>query len=201
MKKIFQNPLKIVLAIFVVSVSIIVLSHSFLEGYGLHLNFSISRYIGLELWSAIFFFICNLFNIFLLIKFFLQFRREHRMNFFWQLAYIIMLIGFFVLSACPVGLFDVAWGEFGTVSILHRTFAGIMFTSAIIVMLSTIFKFKNNKKLLLSGLLFSVFGIIFIVFFKLQIPWFMNVFLIPEALFLLWFVLIFLRLPFVQEGK
>lgn len=201
MRKFFQNPLKIVLSVFVISVLIVILSHSFLEGYGLHLNFSISRYIGLEPWSAIFFFVCSVFNIFLLIQFFLKFRKVHKMNLFWQIAYIIMLVGFLVLSACPVGLFDETWGDFGIVSILHRTFASIMFMSAVIVMFLTVLKFRNNKKLLLSGIFFMIFGILFITFFKLQIPWFMNIFLIPEALFLLWFVLIFLRLPFVQKGK
>lgn len=195
MRKSLKTPLLIVLIIFVLSVSIIVFSHSFLEGYGLHLEYSISRYIGLELWSVIFFAICSLINIFFLLRFYFRFKKTYKISLPWHIAFFIMLIGYLVLSFCPVGFFDEVWGIYGTVSKLHRTFAGVMFVSAVVVMFFTAKKFKNNKKLILAASIFVAFGSLYCIFFKLKITWFMNVFLVPEALFLLSFVLIFLGLP------
>ena len=182
-----KDLIKIVAGIFVVSVLVIVLSHSFLEGYGFNLNFSISRYIGLEHWSAFFFFFCNLLNGCLLAQIFLSLGKKWKMNLLWKIAVFAVLLGLIVLSACPVGLFDETWGDFGTVSVLHRTFASVMFVSSLVVTALTLPKVKD-KKFILSGLAFIIYGVIFVICFKLEVEWFMNIFLPLEALFLGWFV-------------
>lgn len=69
------------------------------EGYFGNLTLTISRYVGLELWSSIFFCICNLIIAGLLLRYFIYARKSFSK--LWFFLSIVEVIGFVGLSFFP----------------------------------------------------------------------------------------------------
>lgn len=178
-------------SIIIVSVSIlsIFLIQSFLCGFGVHMNYSISRYVGLSPWSAILFLLCNIANFVLIFKALRLLDEKYNFGLLWRIISFIMILALLVLSAFPVGLHDEIWGNFGPVSIVHRTSAGVMFVSAILVMLLSLPKLKQKLHLIIAFVAFAFYGVFFVVGFKFGLSLVTDNMFIPEALFLLLFLL------------
>ncbi|MBQ6570753.1 hypothetical protein IJI02_00175 [Candidatus Saccharibacteria bacterium] len=187
-------------AIFTFVELLIVLTHSFLEGYGFHLEYSFSRYIGLEPWSIILFFFTALAILFSLFGFYRIFDRLNHLNLLEKLSALIMSIGLLGLSVCPVGFFDQTWGDYGVVSQLHRIFASIMFTFSTIFVFLLLIRFRRNRHFLLASALFVSYGFVLIVSYALKFAWISRYFLIAESVFLFLFpTLLALFLPVPEE--
>lgn len=182
-----KAPIKIGVIIFVFVVLCIVFGNSFLFGHGFHIEYSISRYIGLELWSAIFFFLNSLFLVNLLLIFYKKIKTTFKMPKLWQICFIIMIITFIGLSCCPVGFFDETWGDFGVVSHLHRFFSFSMFLISILVSIINFFKFQGRKSKIIT-LSFAIYGTLFAISYAVNNSFVLNGFLFFETLFLLWFL-------------
>lgn len=93
----------------------------------LHVNYSISRYMGREGWSAGLFLISNIFVAREMWRGVKGMRKKY--GEWWEAWGVVTLIGFIALSLCPVGLFDTEWGQYGVVSILHQIFSRMMFVA------------------------------------------------------------------------
>lgn len=92
---------------------------------GFHLEYSISRYVGREWWSAIIFALCNFAVMVLIWKYIV--REWEKYGKVWVVLMMLVTICFIGLSFCPIGLFDATYGDYGVVSILHQIFARGMF--------------------------------------------------------------------------
>ncbi|MBO7664641.1 hypothetical protein J6S46_02170 [Candidatus Saccharibacteria bacterium] len=107
--------------VFLATEVLIIVLYTFAFGRGFNLNWSISRYMGTDYWSAILFALSNFLVVFLVLKYLLQVRKVHKLSLFWLVLVIAMVVAYVGLSICPIGLFDPSWGHFGIVSTLHHT--------------------------------------------------------------------------------
>lgn len=196
--KLEQTKIKTIAIFYCVVISIIVLSHSFLEGYGFHLDYTISRYLGMTYWSAILFLITSIISSIALFKFVLKFKKEHEMNVLWLAFAILMLVGLLGLSFCPIGLFDRVYGEFGIVSRCHRFFSITMFSSSIAFAGLSFLKFKE-KFTRINLAIFAVYGTIVAISYAINNPFLMNYIFIFEGLFLIWIMVILYDLSKIRK--
>ena len=190
---------KIALATYIAVALIIVLGNSFISNAGFHTEYTISRYIGLSAWSAIFFALSCFFIFNHLLRFLNSVKKTHQMNFLWWILSLIVIIALICVGLFPVGYFDETFGEFGTVSILHRTSAFIMFCTTIPLVLLTALKFRRIKLLFISCLVFVVYGLAFVVAYTTNFAPFMSLILFFEAFFLAFFLAILLQIPTSPE--
>lgn len=172
--------------LFMVVVSIIVFTHAFVEGYGLHFSYSISRYIGLTPWSAILFFLNSLVIAFFMYKYLRKTMLEWNMTRLWWLCSVLMLVMLVMLAACPVGLFDARWGDFGIISILHQFSSRCMFLLAVLTGIETMIKFRKAKFIRFFSLFFVLYGAIFAILTTVG-----NWFVLDNMLFFEWAFLAF----------
>ena len=138
--------------------ALIVSLQSFAFGQGFHSDWSISRYMGLEVWSAIVFAIVNFVIIGFVLKYMLSVRKAHHLSIFWLLGVIVMMIAYAGLSFCPIGLFDEKWGEFGIVSNFHHTFSTTLFIAMAVVALDTMIEMRKGKAMMIYGLFLLAFA-------------------------------------------
>ena len=185
--------------LYYVVISVIVLSHSFLEGYGFHLDYTISRYLGMTFWSAILFLVTSIISSIILFKFILKFKKEHKMNSLWFVFAVLMLIGLLGLSFCPIGLFDEVYGEFGIVSLCHRFFSITMFSSSIAFSGLSFLKFKE-KTTRLNLASFAVYGSAVALLYATENPFLMDLIFLFEGIFLIWITVILFNLSKIKKN-
>ena len=128
--------------LFVLTVVIITFIHSLTKGF--HLNWSISRYMGSEPWSAILFCLSNFVVIALVLKYLYGVKKEHHLSTIWWILVLLMVVCYVMLSIFPVGLFDKMWGRFGTVSNIHQCSAYILFLMMILITAVTMYEVKKG---------------------------------------------------------
>lgn len=110
--------------IFAFSQVIILGYYWIIEGYFGNLTLTISRYVGLELWSSILFCVCNIIIAVLLLRYFISVRK--RFSIIWFLLSLVEVVGFLGLSFFP----HIGFGSEETRLIfadIHITFARMMF--------------------------------------------------------------------------
>lgn len=180
-------PIMRALGVFLVVSTLIVLVNSLLR-HSIRVNFSISRYVGLESWSAILFFISNLVVASWIAAYLYELGRILRMPrvYYWLVVgVVVMLVG---LSICPLGFFD-RYRGLGGASIMHQICSRLMF---ILMALITLMVILNRSVCLYTkvvGGIFLCYMIICIIGHLLKINWFVGHFLIFEALYLVAFML------------
>ena len=187
--------------VFITSVIVIVLAHTFVDGFGFHLNYTISRYVGLTQWSATAFLICNVVVGILLFQYLKQIRDAWGMPKRWWYASTLMLLMLVVLSIFPVGLYDEVWGEFGMVSTIHRVSSATMFLLAIVTGLETTIKFRKSRFVKDFGAFFVVYGVAVATLFAADSPVFWNAALIEETMFLVLYLILIMGIPKFEVGN
>lgn len=196
-----KTRVKIALSTYLLITFIIVLGHTFFDGFGFHFNYTISRYIGLSFWSAILFLLTSIFIFWQIIKYIKTVKDEKRMGKLWWIVSIVTVSALIGVGLCPLELFDSVYGEFGLVSILHRAFSGTMFCLSIIMVLLTALKFLKSKSFLVPSLIYIIYGLFFVVCYSLNLKFFFDFILIFEAIFLTNFYIIMLLIPNMSENK
>ena len=116
----------------------------FFGGYAGKLNLTISKYVGLELWSSVFFAICNLLIVILMLRYYLV--TWKKLSVIWLILSLIQTIGFIGLSICPHNAF-MSDGTRETINTIHILMARMMFLAMFGMML---------ERLRLNGLKNSV---------------------------------------------
>lgn len=140
-----RHYVKMALAIFLVVVTAVVMIYCFRDG-GFHTEYSISRYVGREMWSAGVFLVGNLVIVGLMYKYVMEVWRKYGK--LWLTLMAVMMVCFVGLSLCPLGLFDTNYGEYGVVSSLHQIFArGMFIAMAVIVLVMGVRLFGKRKKM------------------------------------------------------
>lgn len=75
--------------------------------YGFHIDYTISRYVGLETWSAIVFGLGNVMVAYLSFRFLMWIQVRGKVPKWLMLILAgIFVVGLLGLSACPMGYFD-----------------------------------------------------------------------------------------------
>ncbi len=176
------------LSIFVTTTLIAVVANS-LNGYGFHLNYSISRYVGLEMWSSIMFGVGNFFVAYFMLKFLWTAGRRWRMGWYYFVVVIVMLLALLGLSVCPIGRFDRIYdGEPGPVSLIHEFCSRTMFLLMLVISWMALLCQRTGKRTRIACGVFIVIGTIYGVGYLLDRAWLKNNLLIFESMYLVGFM-------------
>ena len=102
------------------------------KGYAGNLSLTISKYVGLELWSSVFFAVCNLLIVILMLRYYLA--TWKKLSVIWLILSLIQVIGFVGLSLCPHNAF-MGDGIRETINAVHIFMARMMFLAMFGMML------------------------------------------------------------------
>lgn len=197
-----KSGVRIAFLVFMIVTFVIVFSHSFLEGFGLHFEYTISRYVGLTYWSAILFLICNLNLGGLIFRFLREIMAKWKMSKVWWICAVFMILMLILLSCCPVGLFDENWGDFGVVSLIHRFSSKAMFVAALFTAFETIVKFRKSRTVKIAGILFIFYGLFCVGSVLSDFSVFNQYILFFEWGFLVFYLVFLLMIPeFSKKNK
>lgn len=176
------------LAIFALSVVLIVAVNSF--GHGFHIWYSISRYVGLETWSAILFALGNL-VVGILMIYYLYWvggKIGATRGYYWLIVIIVMaLLG---LSACPIGYFDLPGEAYASSapSIIHECCSRVMFAAMLIVAAVFALRERESLQTRIGCGIFLIYGIFCVAGYLAHAEWFRGAMLVFESLYLIGFM-------------
>ena len=149
LKKILNSPvlaLGLTPLIFAISQIIILGFYWLNKGYAGDFTITVSRYVGLELWSSILFAICNLAIIIIMFRYYLYLRPSRSK--LWFIFGCLQVAGFSLLSIFPANAFMPSPVREVVVNI-HEVSARVMFASMLLMAAETLrFTFPNHLKFL-----------------------------------------------------
>lgn len=179
------------LVIFVVTAGMAVAVNSLL-GTGLRFDYTISRYVGLEVWSAVVFAFGNFVVAGMILYYLYEAIQVWKMP---RLAYwcvVIMLIGLIGLSVCPIGYFDPVGAKYGTsvISLIHGLCSRTMFVTMMVMMAVVALNTMASKTTRILGVVFIVYGLMCLCGHLSQAEWFTSTVLVTESLYLISFMVL-----------
>lgn len=164
--------------------------------YGWHWGYSISRYVGLETWSAVLFALGNVVVAGLFGKYLYTVGRAWRMPKWFYVLVVIMAAALLGLSACPIGYFDPVGAEFGTSapSYIHKVCSRLMF--ACMLVMAFVWQWSNVVQLKIRRwcVTFVAYGIFCVLGYCLGSSWFFPAMLVFESVYILGFMVLCWRL-------
>ena len=149
LKKILKSPalaLGLTPLIFALS-QIIILGYNWInKGYAGNLSLTVSRYVGLELWTSILFAAFNVFIIVIMLRYYLSLRKSR--STLWFLFGCVQVAGFFLLSIFPHNIFMEGTAR-EIVCNIHEVSARAMFIAMFGMTLETLrLSYPNHLKFL-----------------------------------------------------
>ncbi len=158
--------------------------------YGFHLNYTISRYVGLETWSAIVFGLGNIGVAYLSFRFLLWIQQETKIPkwLIWLLAGIFV-VGLLGLSACPMGYFDEPGSAYGSSvpSFIHNRCSRMMFFSMLVLTAVLAAKLRLGKKMQIVLAAYIIYGLFCTLMFLSNVGWFSGGVLLFESTYIFGF--------------
>lgn len=156
-------------------------------GHGLHLEWTISRYVGLETWSAVVFALGNLVVMLLMLYYLYGMGESWQMGRGFYVLVVAVVVALIGLSACPLGYFDTATGV-SSVSYLHQICSRTMFAAMLFLTLVTLASGRTARKTRVVAGMFAIYGVICAGAFLIEMGWFVRSGLVFETLYLLGFM-------------
>lgn len=180
-----------VILLFVSTASLAVIVNSLL-GYGFHTEFSISRYVGLETWSAIVFALGNFVVAYLMVQYLYALGEAWKMSRWFYWLVVVMAIALIGLSVCPVGYFDSEWASYGTSapSRIHELCSRLMFAMMLFVTMAVALRRDTSKETRFANLIFVAYGLLCLFGYLTKGAWFVNALLFFESSYLLSFMVL-----------
>lgn len=195
------NPVYPILLIYTAYLLVLLLPRWLFAGYLGDFTLTISRYVGLELWSSLLFLFCNIAITVLLV---LAMLRTGCRNFLWWSCGVVAMLGLLGLSLCPHGvvghsdylaLFGLPGSAVADVNNLHQWFASITFTALALMGLITFLLSRRRPNW--PALIFTIYAIIYIICYVNHLPFFTQIEFIWESLY---FYLFFISLSFAVKN-
>jgi len=159
-------------------------------GYGFHLDYTISRYVGLETWSALLFGLGNVVVAWFSWKFLLWIQAECEIP-KWLMVILagIFIVGLLGVSVCPMGYFDEPGTTYGSSvpSFIHNRCSRVMFFSMLMLIVVVATKLKMEGWLKVATAVYVVYGLICVVMFLAKMSWFNGLILIFESSYIFGF--------------
>lgn len=174
------------LGIFLVEVVGIVEVNS-LMGHGVHFEWTISRYVGLETWSAVVFAILNLVVMLAMLYYLYGVGESWRMERGFYVLVVTIVLALVGLSACPLGYFDVA-GSVSLISRVHEFCSRLMFMMMLVLALIVVTCSRASKTTRILVGIFVGYGLVCAYGFVVRAGWFVQGGLVFEAAYLLGFM-------------
>lgn len=176
------------LAVFLVTSFAAIIVNSTLLGHGFHLEYSISKYVGLETWSAVLFTIGNLFVAAFFGKYLWKLGEAWDMPRLFYYLIIVMVVGLLTLSFCPSGYCDFD-GKKNLITWLHEVSSRMMFI-AMMSEAALIACWKKASRLAHALCVsYVVYAIICIAGYFTKGEWFLTFLMIYESMYLAMFMI------------
>lgn len=155
--------------------------------HGFNISWSISHYVGLEPWSAIFFTIANIFVAILTGKYLWQLGEVWKMPKFFYILIVVLAANLIGLSIFPVGMFDQG-GTTSTISLLHNLTSRTMFIVMMLLAAMVVLCRRANTTAHIVNVLFLMYAVFCAVGFISEDYWFMPAVMIYETFYLFFFM-------------
>lgn len=178
----------VALAVFVATAGLAVILNSTLCGYGFHLEYSISRYVGLETWSAILFALGNLVVAGCLLSYLYYLAEIWQLPRWFNWLVVVMAVTLIMLSVCPVGYFDPAPGMKSMPTWAHEMSSRTMFLAMLLAAVTLMLCGRAQAGTRRRALIFATFGVVYICAYIAKMGWLRDLLLVFESLYLLWFM-------------
>ncbi len=176
------------LAVFLVTSFAAIIVNSTLLGHGFHLDYSISKYVGLETWSAVLFTIGNLFVAAFFGKYLWKLGEAWDMPRLFYYLIVVMVAGLLTLSFCPSGYCDFD-GKKNLITWLHEVSSRMMFI-AMMSEAALIACWKKASRLAHALCVsYVVYAIICIAGYFTKGEWFLTFLMIYESMYLAMFMI------------
>lgn len=178
------------MAVFLGVAFIAIYINSFVFGYGLHLDETISHYVGLELWSAVFFTLGNIFVSIFMAMYLWRMGRVWKMPklFYWVIVLLVVtLIG---LSVFPSGIYNDGSGKTSIVTWAHMIMSRAMFTAMMLVAAMIVMCRRANKIAHIANVIFLIYAVTCIGGFMTGAEWFTGHVMIFETAYLAAFMVV-----------
>lgn len=170
------------MAIFAVTMLAAVVGNS-LMGYGWHINYSISRYVGLETWSAMLFALGNFVVAGLIGRYLYQVGEAWQMPRWFYWVVVLLAAGLVGLSVCPLMYFDHN-GIKSTPTMVHEICSRTMFAGMLVVAGTLLTRRGLNKVTKVYAAVFVVYGLLCCVGYLTKAGWFIGLMLFCEAAYI-----------------
>lgn len=182
------------LMLFVTVAVTIVMVNSFGLGYGLHWDYSISKYVGLELWSTIAFAVGNMLVAAVAGRYAWKLGEAWKMPRMYFYSVFVMVVALIWLSMCPTVLCDVGEKK-SLISWMHFVASRTMFLAMLIVGAMLALYKKASERTRTWSAIFVAYGVICVLGYLMEGGWFRL--LVCESLYIDGFMGVLL----VQKGK
>ena len=177
------------LMIFLATATLAVVLNSTVGGYGWHLNWSISRYVGLELWSVMLFAIGNCFVAALMGSYLWRLGERWKMSKIYFVLVLVMAAALLWLSFCPIGFCDV--GDMrSTVSLMHEFSSRTMFITMMLIAATIVICRRAGRLAHALNVGYRVYASFCVVGQLTRAEWFAPMVLVYESVYLIGFLLI-----------
>lgn len=164
--------------------------------HGWHWDYSISRYVGLETWSAVLFALSNLVVAGLFGKYLYMVGELWQLPrwFYWMI--VLTVVGLLGLSACPIGYFDAPGTTFASSvpSQVHQLCSRLMFVCMMLMALTWLLRSQVQTKIRGWCGVFLTYGVLCTVGFCFDMAWFDRLILVFESAYILGFMVLSWRL-------
>lgn len=189
------------IGIFLTTSLLVIIVNSLRQGW--HIEYSISRYVGLETWSAVVFALGNIAVAGLFGKYLYAVGEAWQMPKWFYVLVVITAAALLGLSACPIGYFDPAGVAFGTSapSLVHKICSRLMF--ACMLLMAFVWQWQNEiqNKIRLWCAIFVVYGLVCVTAYYVRWNWFFDTMLVFESVYILGFMVLCWRLQGKIDGK
>lgn len=176
------------MAVFLGSSFLSIAINSDVFGHGFDVSSSISHYVGLEIWSAVFFTIANAFVLTLLGTYLWRMGEAWRMPKAFFLLIVVLGVSLMGLSVFPSGMFDT--GESSSlITWMHWLTSRTMFFTMMLISAMVILCKRANRVAHLVNVIFMMYAILCLVGFLTGDAWFSQAVMIFETLYLFGFMM------------
>lgn len=169
---------------------LIVAINSVIFHHGFHPDKTISNYVGMEIWSALVFAVSNIFVTMFIGRYLWQLGQAWQMPKIFYGLVIFQAVTLLALSACPVGMFDVAGAAPSIISWIHSISARAMFFAMMLIAAMIVFCRRANVLAHVLNAFYVVYAAVCIFGHFAERPWFVANIMFIEAAYLFGFMVV-----------
>lgn len=183
-----RKGLFVALGIFVVTVAFGVTVNTLVFGKGFHLNWSVSRYMGSEIWSAVIFVLGNSVVAGVVGRYLWLLGRAWKMPRVYYYCALLMVVGLITLSFFPFGLFDVN-GVKSIETFIHEVSSRTMFIM-MMLMAAMLAGRRATARTRAACVVFVIYAVFCVTGHVSGAEWFVPLTLIYESVYIATFPLV-----------
>lgn len=171
------------LAVFLGTSFIAIFINATVLEHGFHLEYSISHYVGLELWSAIFFTLGNIFVSIFMAYFLWKLGEAWKMPrlFYWLI--VVLVVSLIGLSVCPSGFADMG-DQISTVTWIHVLTSRLMFIAMMLIAAMIVVCRHANALAHIINVVYLIYAVVCIMGFMEEQTWFLDAVMVFETIYL-----------------